>query len=158
MELRLDWQQPIWLGGTNADFHQSGLDQIAAVPDDPGVYVFGRANGDSHRPIYIGKASANGLRSRVKQQYNNLKLMRALEAAGNGNRYLSCGIFVARPGQQAGKCIEIIERAMIAWALEHGHELVNIQGARIARHIIRNEGSHHGRWPFDTEIYDTESE
>ena len=44
------------------------------------------------------------------------------------------------PGQDSAKIRDIAERALIRYFLGEGHDLVNVQGARIKRHEIACSG------------------
>lgn len=150
MEFDLEWGQPILLGGVGNDHLLAASDMVDEVPTDPGVYVFGRKHGATNSPIYIGKAE--NLRARFKNHLNNARLMRALDEAGHGKRYFSYGRFYAKPGQQKSKCLLLIERGLIAWALREGYELLNVKGTRIEQHFVVSSGSYPGRRPFASEI------
>jgi len=47
---------------------------------------------------------------------------------------------VARPGQKLGRCLPLIERALIRYFLSEGHDLVNVAGTRLRRHEITSSG------------------
>jgi hypothetical protein len=69
-----------------------------------------------------------------------------LKNAKQGQRLLLTAKFVGQPGQQAAKCIPIIERALIRFFLSEGHDLVNKQGTRLRRHEIASNGKHPKRF------------
>lgn len=105
---------------------------LKKIPKTPGVYVFGRRYGNNFEALYVGKA--NKIRSRVRGQFNNLRLMQHLKNAKSGKRILLAAQFKPKPGQALGKCITLIERALIRHFLSEGHDLVNKQGVRLRRH------------------------
>ncbi len=112
--------------------------------------MFGRRYGQQFEALYVGKA--NNIRSRVKGQCNNLRLMQHLKNAKSGKRIILAAKFVARPGQQKSNCISLIERALIRYFLSEGDDLVNKQGVRIRRHEITSTGKHPKRY-FPSPIF-----
>jgi hypothetical protein len=68
--------------------------------------------------------------------------MMHLKSARQGKLVVRAGVFKARPGQNADRCIEIIERALIRHFLSEGHDLVNKAGTRLRRHEISTVGRH----------------
>ena len=111
------------------------------LPKAAGVYVFGRRrkNGD-FEALYIGKAKE--IRGRVWGHRKNLPLMMHLKTAKQGAKVVRAGIFKSRPGQKVEKCLPLIERALIRYFLSEGHDLANLQGARLRRHEIASDGKH----------------
>lgn len=112
---------------------------LERLPEDAGVYVFGRRFGKKFEALYVGKAKT--IRKRVKTQLQNVKLMMHIKGAKNGRRILLAGRFRGAPGQQEAKCLLLIERAMIRYFLSEAHDLVNVQGARLRQHSILSEGA-----------------
>lgn len=142
MDLQVQWLDPLSLRDSKlgllydvVDFHN--------IPETPGVYVFARSFGDSVSPLYIGKAI--NLRSRIEQQLNNLRLMRAIAEAEKGNRMLYLAEFQAKGGQSAEKAIAIIESAFIRAAMLEGYDLINIKGTQTTAHTITSSGNREGR-------------
>ncbi|WP_234730077.1 GIY-YIG nuclease family protein [Acidocella facilis] len=124
MDLSVQWSVPIPLYKDEEVIYWCDLDKI---PAKAGVYVFGRAYGQSFEAIYVGKGLK--LNKRIEQHFiNNVYLMKRLENAQKGTRVVLIGEFKAAPGQQAGTCIGIIERALIRHFMSEGHDLVNVQG------------------------------
>jgi hypothetical protein len=128
MSLNLKWHRSVHIGkhDYNVDFDE--------IPKTAGVYVFLRAHGSTAEALYVGKAL--NLRGRIKQQFNNRRLMDGIKSAPNGVRRLVYAEFVARPGQQKAKSIEICEKALIRYYLAQGHDLLNIQGVKLRFHEI----------------------
>jgi hypothetical protein len=139
MKLHLDWSSPISLqnGAGQNLIYVCDLDEI---PERPGVYVFGRTHGTAFEALYVGKAGSS-LRSRIKQQFNNVRLMQHVRNAKNGDRVLLLGVFVSQQGQQPENCVPIMERALIRHYLELGDDLVNVQGTRLKTHEILSSGA-----------------
>jgi len=139
MKLHLEWARPMPL--TEA----SVLDLIYAVdlkklPNSPGIYILGRRWGSDFEALYVGKA--NNIRSRVKRQLNNLRLMHHLKNAKSGKRVLLIGRFITKRGQKWRTCIGLSERALIRYFISEGHDLVNKQGTRLKRHEVLSSGNH----------------
>lgn len=107
------------------------------IPKSPGVYVFYRKYGSNFQVFYVGKAL--NLRSRLKGQLNNLKLMNGIKSASNGARNLACGEIVLKPGQKAASAIRAAEKLLIRHFVDEGHELINIQGVKIRLQTLKNE-------------------
>lgn len=130
MKLNLKWHRSVEIGtfpyGANLEM----------IPKTPGVYIFLRMYGSTPaETIYVGKAS--DLRSRIKQQFNNLNLMRGIkEKFPNGERRLVYAEFIARSGQQLKKAVPLCEKTLIRYYLAQGHDLLNIQGAKLKFHEL----------------------
>jgi len=62
-----------------------------------------------------------------------------LKKAKSGKRIVLAGRFISKPGQQEGKCLALLERALIRYFLSEGHDLVNKQGARLRRHEVTSK-------------------
>ena len=138
MRLNLEWRTPISLGDGSEDNLIYTCDRVD-LPDEPGIYIFGRRHGASFEALYIGKATS--LKDRVWTQFKNLPLMRHVEKAKNGERILVVGLFKALQGQQSDNCLPIIERALIRHFLERDDDLVNVHGTRLKIHEIMSSGS-----------------
>ncbi|MGO9770650.1 MAG: hypothetical protein ACLPSW_14045 [Roseiarcus sp.] len=121
MKLYLKWETPIPL----TDGSEQNLIYIVdtkKLPTSAGVYVFGRRKRNGgFEALYVGKA--NNIRSRVWGHRKNLPLMMHLKKAKQGALFVRVGIFNARPGQTAIKCIPIIERALIRAQSEHADSI-----------------------------------
>lgn len=116
---------------------------LEAIPETAGVYVFCRKHGSSYDAIYVGKAEK--LRSRIKQQLNNNKLMNVLARAGNGDRLLLVCEIATKQGQTYKKNIGIVEVALIEQFLWDGHSLVNDKGTKRPTHKISFSGNRASR-------------
>ncbi|MBZ5607489.1 MAG: hypothetical protein LAP38_04475 [Acidobacteriia bacterium] len=134
MDFSLEWGDPLPLAQSQANgIYEVNLD---AIPTGPGIYIFFRAFGDAAEALYVGKAG--GLRGRIKTQMNAVKLMKGIENAAIGPRYVVAGEFKARPGQRQ-HLLPVIERAMIRYYLTKGHELLNFQGTHIRKHSLASQ-------------------
>ena len=110
---------------------------IELVPEAPGVYIFFRQFGNSPEALYVGKAM--NLRSRIKQQLNAHRLMKGIEAAAMGARYIAIGELRRKPGQQIEPCLRVVEHGLIRHYLALGAGLLNIQGSQIRKHSLTSE-------------------
>ena len=102
---------------------------LELIPKTAGIYIFYRKYGTSFEVFYVGQAL--NLRSRVKGQLNNLKLMNSIRSATNGAKMLCYGEVVLKSGQQASSAITAAEKLLIRHFIEEGHELFNIQGVKL---------------------------
>lgn len=139
MQLHVEWGRPIPL----KDGAQQNLIYYvdsSRITEATGVYVFGRTHGKGFEALYVGKGVR--LRSRVKGQFNNLRLMQHVRNAKSGRRILLCGRIVTKPGQQIEKALSLTERALIRYFLSEGDDLVNKQGTRLRRHELVSTGKH----------------
>jgi hypothetical protein len=134
---------PLW----RHDLNQTASTKPGAVQ---GVYIFGRSWGSGFEALYVGKG--NALRGRVKQQFNNLRLMQHVHNAKAGKRILLVGKLITKPGQRNVKAVNLTERALIRYFLSEGHDLVNKQGARLRRHELLSTGKHPKRF-FPSPMY-----
>jgi hypothetical protein len=130
MEFNLQWGSALPLAKSGDDFYGVDWEQI---PKSPGVYVFFRAFGTSSEALYVGKAE--NLRSRIKGQFNSHKLMKGIENASIGYRYVVFGEFKQKPGQRT-RLLQTIERALIRHYLAKGDGLLNVQGTRVRKHSL----------------------
>lgn len=139
MKFGVEWSSSIKLKDATSDNLIYKLD-LDRMPRTAGVYVFGRKWGGQFEALYVGKAGK--IRGRIKSQLNNLRLMQHLKNAKSGTRVVMIGRFIGKPGQQANKCLPLIERTLIRYFLSEGHDLVNVQGTRLRRHELASEGRH----------------
>jgi hypothetical protein len=107
------------------------------IPRSPGIYVFYRRYGKGFEVFYVGKAL--NLRSRLKGQLNNLKLMNSIKSAANGAKMLTYGEVKLKPGQKSASAIHAAEKLLIRHFVEEGHELFNIQGVKLRVQTLTNE-------------------
>lgn len=137
MILKISWIKPIMMRkATNEGLIYSV--NLERIPDGAGVYIFARYWGGRYYALYVGQSK--DLKGRVKGHLNNLKLMKYLERAKNGNRVVIIGNAMTQPGQKINKVLKTLERAFIRHFLAEGHDLVNRQGVRIRTHEILSDG------------------
>lgn len=148
MKLSIEWSRPIPLKDARTENMLYSLD-LDKLHREPGVYIFGRRYGKQFEALYVGKAGR--VRSRVRTQLNNLRLMQHLRNAKSGKRIIIIGQLVTKPGQRLGRSLVLAERALIRYFLSEGHDLVNKMGTRIRRHEIQSTG--HPKRYFSTMIY-----
>jgi hypothetical protein len=142
MKLHIDWSRVVTLKYSRSNDTYSVA--LQKVPKKAGVYVFGRKYGRKFEALYVGRA--NRIRSRVKGQLNNLRLMHHIRDARAGKRMLLAGTFAPLPGQQKERCLPLIERALIRYFLSEGHDLVNISGTHLRQHEIDSSGKYPKRY------------
>lgn len=135
MRLQVDWSSPLSmrLASRQGLIYLVDLDSL---PPEAGVYVFAREWGIGFEALYIGKA--NNIRSRVRGQLNNLRVIQHVRNAKSGGRVVLAGALVPRPGQKADRCLPILERTLIRHFLSEGHNLVNIQGTLLRQHEVES--------------------
>jgi hypothetical protein len=136
MDLNLEWGKPLPLRkSTGNTIYALDLEKI---PRTTGVYIFLRLHGDSVNVLYVGKA--DNLKGRIKRQLDAVRLMKGIENAPTGKRWLVYAEFKPKQGQRAN-CLRLIERGLIRYYLAQGNELLNIQGIRIRKHSLTSERS-----------------
>jgi len=139
VKLFVEWGRPVRLrDGTRQNLIY--VVDLQKLPQVPGVYVLGRRWGAEFEALYVGKAF--GIRGRVKNQLNNLRLMQHLRNAKSGKRIVIPGKIVTKPGQQLNKTLLTTERALIRHFLSRGDDLVNKQGTRLRHHEVHSSGKH----------------
>lgn len=137
MKIKIEWTAPVTLRKDAALIYSTAV--VEDIEDASGVYVFARRYGNSITPLYIGKASS--LRGRIKQQLNNLRLMRQIQSWNkNGARVLLLGYLQTHGSQDESKVLDIVEKALIEHGLAEGHPLVNVQGTRKPVHTLSFTG------------------
>ncbi len=139
MKIEATWSKaiPLEKGSAHGDkIYDVDLD---LVPKEPGVYVFARRHGDKITPIYIGESV--GLRGRITGHLKSLPLMRAIERAPAGSRFLIYCTVKAGNREKAKKLIKVIEKSLILHAQNEGHELFNKSGTKMPTHEIAFTGN-----------------
>ena len=139
MKLHIEWSRPSRLRDGKKQ-NMIYLVEPSKLPDAPGIYILGRRFGSGLEVLYVGQAQR--VRSRVKGQMNNLRLMQSIKNAKLGKRVVIAGRFIRKPGQQQAKCLDLLERALIRYFLSEGHDLVNILGTRLRQHEVLSSGKH----------------
>lgn len=149
MVVKILWQKPIPLG-TKATFAKKLQNfDFATLPDEPGIYIFARKFAKKTLvPIYIGKAGSNGLRRRLKGQFNNYKLIEALKNEKSGERILLIGTIKGNSQKLIEKKTTLAEHAHVEQALTAGHPLINIQLTKRPAHRIEIVGQKSHNHPF----------
>ncbi len=140
MPLNIDatWGKPIELSESYSGTAYI-CPELTLLPEEAGVYVFGRRFGNSVTPIYIGKAL--NIRQRIAQQFDSVRLMSSLKDAANGSRFLIYCVPQLKRGQKVRNVIKVMEDALIAHALAEGHELRQKQGTLRPNHTIGFSGN-----------------
>ncbi len=138
MQIEASWSQPIALKKCKPGGLIYELD-MEELPPEPGVYVFGRKHGDTVVPIYIGETLS--VRGRIKGHLNSLPLMRAVENAPNGARFLLYCTVKAGSREKAKKHVKVVEKALILHAQSEGHVLFNKKGTKLPTDEISFTGN-----------------
>jgi hypothetical protein len=138
LNIRAEWSKPVNLKlATSGAIYE--FPDLGAIPETPGVYVFGRQHGNTITPLYIGRAMK--LRRRLEQQFNSVILMSRIKESETGSRFLIFCAPILKPGQKAAKVITVMEDALIANALSNGYELLQKQGLKRPSHEITFVGN-----------------
>lgn len=111
--------------------------ELGEIPTGPGVYIFLRKHGKKFDALYVGKTK--GLQGRIKNQLNNLHLMKEVRNSGNGSKMLMIGEFIPKPGQQMDPSLLRIEKALIRHFVSHNDSLLNVQGTKLKLATVRSE-------------------
>jgi hypothetical protein len=126
LTVEITWHPAISLG-TKATFKKRITDfDLSDCPEKPGLYIFARRFGSGVlQPVYIGKGE--NLRSRLKTQFNNHKLIEALLNEKSGERVLLLGEVKGSAPVALKKKLRLAERTHIEHALTAGYRLINVQ-------------------------------
>jgi hypothetical protein len=138
MQIAATWSQPLTLkkGPPGGLIYMLKLEDL---PAEPGVYVFGRKHGEKVVPIYIGETVS--IRGRIKNHLNSLPLMRAIENAPNGGRFLIYCTVEAGSKDKAKKHVKVLEKALILHAQSEGYVLYNKKGTKLPTDTITFTGN-----------------
>jgi len=140
LNLEVFWHKPYRLADASKDGLIYSCPEIDQVPGAAGVYYFARKFGGGFVPLYIGQAI--DIRKRLWQHFEaNVRLMRSIQEAKNGARFVVVGQWNSHPGQQKKKALDLIESALIKAALAEGYELFNHNGTRTPTHTISLYGN-----------------
>jgi hypothetical protein len=137
MKLSVTWHPSIRLPIPVSRLHR--VFDLDTLPREPAIYLFARRFGRRMEVLYVGKATS--LRSRIKQQLNNLRLMQTIDDAQIGPRMLIYGTLNCRPGQRVGTVLNIVETALIGHLTEQGHQLSNKLGTKLPVDVISFDGN-----------------
>lgn len=138
MQIEATWSIPLDLAKSAQKHMIYDLD-LEQIPTSAGVYVFGRKHGGKVTPIYIGESL--NLRSRISGHLKSLPLMRAIETAPSGARFLIFCTVKAGTAAKSKKHVRVIEKALILHAQGEGHTLVNKKGTLLPTDEIRFKGN-----------------
>ena len=138
MDLKIQWEKPVPLRKARKGSLYIYTVNLEVLPNVPGIYIFARRWGRSYEALYVGQSMK--IRRRVRNHQKNLPLMKHLEKAKTGRRFVIVGQALPKRGQKLEKVLATLERAFIRHFLSEGHDLVNQQGTKIRRHEISSEG------------------
>ena len=139
MDINIEWQKPVPLKDGKEYgllYCVEGLEKYKKVP---GIYMFGRKYDGAFYPLYIGKSL--NLYVRIWQQFKNKSLTKEIKKMPKGTKVLVIGMFKRKPGQNADRCIKLVEKALIDRAQTIVDELYNVQGTRTRKHEITFSGN-----------------
>ncbi|HXB63106.1 MAG TPA: hypothetical protein VNU94_09690 [Acidobacteriaceae bacterium] len=139
MKIYLEWQKQVQLKsiGSSSAGYQVNFDLLPPVA---GVYLFGRIFDGKLEVLYVGQAA--NLKSRIKGQLNNLRLMNHIKNAKNGKKVLVIGILDFPPGpKNPKKSLDIAEKSLIRHYLSEGHDISNKMGVKFRTHRIESFGT-----------------
>ena len=139
MKIEAAWSNPIPLKKGGAEGYKIYDVDLDLVPKAAGVYVFARKHGQTVSPIYIGETV--GLRGRIAGHLKSLPLMKAIENAPAGARFLIYCTVKAGNKEKAKKLVKVLERSLILHAQSEGHALFNKSGAKMPTHEISFTGN-----------------
>jgi hypothetical protein len=148
MKLSVKWHKAIRLRGPVSRLHTRF--DVEELPVEPAIYLFARRFGVRLEVLYVGKAKS--LRGRIKQQFNNLRLMQAIDDAPIGHRLLIYGTLNCRPGQRVDTVLTIVETALIDHLTEKGHQLINKLGTKLPVDVITFDGNLMARTAIGREL------
>ncbi len=151
MDIDIKWHNSITMEDGTKDKLVYIIPNMEMFIKKTGVYMFCRRYGEKVIPIYIGKSKDVG--SRLKNHLNSLRMMNAIRDALSGERLFIFGEIICKSGQQAEKCINLVEKAMIEHALTSGYELINEKGTKTPSHTINFNGNMDARAFTSTKIY-----
>jgi len=138
MNLHIEWKKPVPLRKARKGSLYIYTVDLELLPNVPGIYIFARRWSKSYEALYVGQSMK--IRKRVGSHLKSLLLMRYLENAKTGRRFVIVGQALPKRGQKLEKVLATLERAFIRHFLSEGHDLVNQQGTKIRRHEISSEG------------------
>ena len=136
MKLKVSWHKPVQLEKAKDAVLIYSLSRDK-IPEGAGVYIFARRYAKDYEALYVGQSEK--LRSRIQSHLNNLSLMKYLENAKYGKRFVIIGE-VTHSKKHIKKALKTLERALIRNFLAEGHNLANQLGVKIKRHEITSEG------------------
>src|SRR5580704_7634831 len=126
MTVEISWRPPVVLGPKATFKRRLSQFDVRNCPEEPGLYIFARKFGKKLiEPIYIGKAT--NIRRRLKFQFNNYRLIEALNSGKAGDRILLIGTIRSKADGVIRKKLTLAERTHIEHALTAGYPLINVQ-------------------------------
>ena len=148
MDIEIRWQEPIQLTH-NWHVIVDENDLPEAIRIDPAVYFFSRKYGARYLPFYIGETTT--LRTRLKNHLNWTKLTDVLKGVDahspirQGQRYFHYGYFIAKRGQRAKTCIQIVQKHLVREAMAQNLPLLNKKLTTVKVHNLKFVGDEPSR-------------
>ncbi|WP_289340351.1 GIY-YIG nuclease family protein [Acinetobacter baumannii] len=126
MKIKLDWQEPLQLGDFNDETNYHDHLDLNDVPGEAGIYIFYRQFGDTQQALYVGQAM--NIRSRLKQQFKYLDLMKHIKNSKKGGKFVVFATLKTR-SQDINHALNQAERGLIMQFMdEDKHDLFNKKG------------------------------
>lgn len=139
MEIEIYWNQPVPLRSGRRSNLIYTVPDLEMIPTNAGVYLFGRLSRGNLIPMYVGQAMR--LRSRIRGQFNNVRLMLGIANSPGRKRVLLAGELIGKPGQELASTLDVVERALIEYATLNGSPLLNQQGTKPRMHNLSFSGA-----------------
>jgi hypothetical protein len=155
MKIDIQWGKPVIL----AQNKKIVVDEeaIEKIPEEWGVYFFSRKFAKNYQQFYIGETF--NLRARLLSHLNNADIRDVLRGMKvpdvhikHGNKFFHYGVLLTKPGQDAKKCMKIVQKYMIEEAVARGCPLLNKQLTVIRTHSVFFSGDKGGRALFPDEF------
>ncbi|GAA5003396.1 hypothetical protein GCM10023206_07100 [Acinetobacter puyangensis] len=126
MKIKLDWQEPLQLGSFTDDVNYHDELELNEIPESAGIYIFYRQHGETQQALYVGQAQ--NLRSRLKQQFKSLELMKHIKNSKKGSKHLVFALLKTRSSNLV-HALNQAERGLITHYMEENkHDLFNKRG------------------------------
>jgi hypothetical protein len=110
----------------------------------PGVYIFGWMDGEKLQAIYVGRTIQ--MKRRLNSHHQGDALMDRLLVVPHDPKVLFIG-YVFPEGETEevrSKVLAIIEKGLIRYYVASGHDLHNLSGESIKRHLIKSKNAPQG--------------
>jgi len=138
MKIKLDWKEPLQLGEFNDEANYHDNLNLNDIPEEAGIYIFYRQFGDTQQALYVGQAM--NLRSRLKQQFKALDLMKHIKNSKKGGKFVVFATLKTR-AQDINHALNQAERGLIMEFMDKGnHDLFNKKGLYENYDIVESLG------------------
>jgi hypothetical protein len=124
--IEFEWQKPLPLRRFSEKDEQRICEEL---DNEPGIYVFARRWGAGFEPLYVGQAQR--MSARVKQQFNNHRLIQHIQDSKIGAKVLLVGYLKHSGNTNVKKALDKAERAFIRYCVSQNHAIHNKLGTKI---------------------------